>query len=107
MKDYKIPSLFSMVKTIKNITLFIDDKIIIDAKVYFSNATMDITLPYYTVDGILDSSGENKIFTLMSSGNSTLESLQVQAIKETNELMRLINLSGEITSGNFTFKSEK
>lgn len=73
-----------MIKKIKDITLFIDDKIITDAKVSFSSTTMDITLPYYTVDGELDSAGENKIFTLMSHGNSTLKSLQETAIKETN-----------------------
>lgn len=78
-----------MIKKIKNITLFIDDKIIIDANVCFSSTTMNITLPYYTVDGVLDSSGENEIFTLMSHGNATLKSLQDQAIKETNERRRL------------------
>lgn len=78
-----------MIKKIKDITLFIDDKIINDAKVSFSSRTMDITLPYYTVHGELDTSGENKIFTLMSHGNTTLKILQNQAIKETNYRKKL------------------
>lgn len=34
-----------MIKKIKNITLFIDDKVIKDAKIIFSRSTTDITLP--------------------------------------------------------------
>lgn len=82
-----------MIKKIKNITLFIDDKIIIDAKVSFSSRTMDITLPYYTLDGELDSSGESKIFTLMSHGSTTLKSLLETAIKETDNRKRLKNVN--------------
>ncbi len=80
-----------MIKKIKNLTLFIDDKTISDARVSFSSRTMDITLPYYTVDGELDSSGESKIFTLMSHGNITLKNLQETAIKETDYRKRLKN----------------
>ena len=78
-----------MIKKIKNITLFIDDEIIMDvqgsnAKIYFSSTTTNINLPYYIVDGYLDSTGENERFILMSHGNTTLKILQNQAIKETN-----------------------
>ena len=76
-----------MIKKIKDIKLFIDDKIIMevkgsDAKICFSSTATDITLPYYIVDGVFDSTGENERFILMSHGNTTLKSLQNQAIKK-------------------------
>lgn len=74
-----------MIKKIKNITLFIDNKVIKDAKITFSRTATDITPPQYTVEGELDSQGYNKIFLLMSHGHTTLKSLEEQAIKETNE----------------------
>lgn len=85
-----------MIKKIKDIILFIDDKIIMDvkgsdAKIRFSSTTTDITLPYYIVDGVFDSTGENERFILMSYGNTTLKSLQNQAINETNCRKKLKN----------------
>lgn len=74
-----------MIKKIKNITIFIDDKVIKDAKITFFSTATNITLPHYTVDGELDSEGYNKVFYLMSHGNTTLKSLEERAIKETNE----------------------
>lgn len=84
-----------MVKKIKNITLFIDDKIITDAKVSFSSRTMNITLPHYTVEGVLDSTGENKIFPLMSYGKDTLQGLEERAIMETNYRKQFKELAEE------------
>lgn len=74
-----------MIKKIKNITLFIDDKVIKDAKIIFVRSITDITLPRHTVEGELDSDGDNKVFYLMSYGNTTLKSLEELPIKETNE----------------------
>lgn len=73
-----------MIKKYKNINIFIDDEIVVDAKINFPSTIKHVIAPYYTVDGELDDSGNERIYLLMSSANTTLTSLKEVAIKETN-----------------------
>jgi hypothetical protein len=74
-----------MIKKIKDITLFIDDESITDAKILVPYSSSNKKVIYYTVEGFFDDSGEKRKFSFLSHGSTTLKILQVQAIKETKE----------------------
>ena len=70
-----------MIKKIKDITLFIDDEAITDAKIFVPYSSSDKGVIYYTVEGFFDDSGEKKEFLFPSHGSITLKCLEEEVNK--------------------------